>query len=376
MRIATTPSTSASHEAVTIYVAMELSKTRWLVAIHTPLDDKVSRHGVIGGDGDGLLDLIERRRERVARGLGCRVDVVSCYEAGHDGFWLHRLLRRHGIENHVMDPASLPVDRRARRPKTDRLDAATMLRALMAWYRGEPQVCRMVRVPSPEQEDRRRRSRERQRLTKERTQHVSRIKGLLMTQGVRTFEPGRTDWRTRLDELRTGDGRPLPPTLKGEILRECERLWQVIGMIRALDREAPASCDQQVTLLTRLRGVGSVSAAILAEEVFYRDFRNRREVAGYVGLTSSPYKSGSVARDQGLSRSGNPRARRAIVELAWLWLRYQPTSRLSRWFHERVGESRGRFRRIMLVALARKLLIALWRYVNTGVVPENAALSR
>lgn len=376
MEISLVTAVSASAQGATIYVALELSKSRWLVGVHTPLADKVSQYSLPGGDSEALLDRIGRVREQTERRLGHPMRIICCYEAGYDGFWLHRLLRANNIENHVMDPASLPVDRRARRAKTDRIDLAALLRALMAWHRGEHQVCRMVQVPSPEQEDRRRRSRERERLVKERVQHIARIKGLLMTQGIRDFQPARKDWADRLERLRTGDGRPLPPALKAEIERECRRLWQVIEMVRAVEREraaaGPADRPDQTEMLTRLVGVGEVSAGILVDEVFYRDFANRREVAGYVGLCSSPYNSGAVQRDQGISRAGNPRARRVAIELAWFWLRYQPGSRLSSWFHERVGTTRGRFKRIMIVALARKLLVALWRYLTTGEVPDGA----
>ena len=376
MEISPVATASAAEQSATIYVALELSKSRWLVGIHTPQADKVSRYSVPGGDSAALLERIGRARERAEQRLERPVRVVCCYEAGYDGFWLHRLLWTNGIENHVMDPASLLVNRRARRSKTDRIDLAALLRAVMAWDRGEPQVCRMVRVPSPEQEDRRRRSRERERLVKERVQHLGRIKGLLMTQGVRDFEPARRNWADRLERLRTGDGRALPPALKAEVERECRRLWQVIEMVRAVERERDAAraADgrDRIAMLTRLVGVGEVSASILVDEVFHRDFANRREVAGYVGLGSSPYNSGAVQRDQGISRAGNRRARRVAIELAWFWLRYQPDSRLARWFHERVGTTRGRFKRIMIVALARKLLVALWRYVTTGVVPEGA----
>lgn len=376
MEIASVAATSADTEIATIYVALELSKSRWLVGFHTPLADKVSRYSVDGGDSGALLDRIGRVREQAERRLERPVRVICCYEAGYDGFWLHRLLCANGIENQVMDPASLPVNRRARRAKTDRIDLAALLRALMAWHRGERQVCRMVRVPSPEQEDRRRRSRERERLVKERVQHIARIKGLLMTQGIRDFQPTRRDWADRLERLRTGDGRELPPALRAEVERECRRLWQANEMIGAVARERDAARvageRDRIEMLTRLVGVGEVSAGVLADEVFLRDFANRREVAGYVGLGSSPYNSGAVQRDQGISRAGNPRARRVAIELAWFWLRYQPESRLSRWFHERVGTTRGRFKRIMIVALARKLIVALWRYLTTGLIPEGA----
>jgi transposase len=379
MEIAFFAAAPADTENATIYVALELSKSRWLVGIHTPLADKVSRYTVSGGDCGALLDRIGRIRARVESRLERPVRIVCCYEAGYDGFWLHRLLCANGIENQVMDPASLPVNRRSRRAKTDRIDLAALLRALMAWHRGEKQVCRMVRVPSPEQEDRRRHSRERERLVKERVQHIARIKGLLMTQGIRDFRPARRDWSDQLERLRTGDGRALPQVLKAEVERECRRLWQVIEMVRSVERERDVACvadgPDQIEMLTRLVGVGAVSASILVHEVFHRDFANRREVAGYVGLGSSPYNSGSVQRDQGINRAGNPRARRVAIELAWFWLRYQPESRLVRWFHERVGTTRGRFKRIMIVALARKLIVALWRYLTTGVMPEGARVT-
>ena len=359
-------------------MALELSKAKWLVGLHSPMADKVSRHTIAGGDAPALLTLIGAARRRAEASLGGTVRVVTCYEAGYDGFWLHRLLVAHGIANQVIDPASLLVNRRARRRKTDRIDLAGLLRTLMAWHRGEPQVCSMVRVPSPEEEDRRRRGRERERLVKERVQHLGRVKGLLMTQGVRDFQPARRGWRDRLEALRTGDGRPLPDCLKAEIARECRRLALVDEMLGELERERDAASDgkapQQAALLTKLRGIGPTSAHLLAGEVFHRDFANRRQVAAYLGLEPSPWQSGQVDQDQGISKAGNRRARRVAIELAWLWLQHQPDSGLSRWFKDRVGVARGRVRRIMLVALARKLIVALWRYLASGVVPEGASM--
>ena len=359
-------------------MALELSKAKWLVGLHSPMADKVSRHTIAGGDAPALLTLIGAARRRAEAGLGGTVRVVTCYEAGYDGSWLHRLLVAHGIANQVIDPASLLVNRRARRRKTDRIDLAGLLRTLMAWHRGEPQVCSMVRVPSPEEEDQRRRGRERERLVKERVQHLGRVKGLLMTQGVRDFQPARRGWRDRLEALRTGDGRPLPDCLKAEIARECRRLALVDEMLDELERERDAASDgkapQQAALLTKLRGIGPTSAHLLAGEVFHRDFANRRQVAAYLGLEPSPWQSGQVDQDQGISKAGNRRARRVAIELAWLWLQHQPDSGLSRWFKDRVGVARGRVRRIMLVALARKLIVALWRYLASGVVPEGASM--
>jgi transposase len=360
-----------------LFVALELSRSTWLVALHSPLSDKVSQHRIEGGDVEGLLALIARKREQAQARLGRPIRVVSCFEAGYDGFWLHRWLCAHGIENRVLDAASLLVDRRAKRAKTDRLDAAGLLRTLMALERGEMQVCRVVHVPSPAQEDARRRSRERARLVVERGQHVSRIKGLLMTQGIRDFEPTRRDWPARLEALRTPDGQELAPCLRAEVLRECRRLWQVMEMVAEVEAEQKAVMDAEdghAARLTRLRGIGLTFATVLANEVFFRDFRNRREVGGYLGLAPSPWQSGGVRRDQGIAKAGNPRARRTAIELAWLWLRHQPGSALVRWFHERVGTGTGRMRRILLVAMARKLIVALWRYVTLGTMPEGALL--
>jgi transposase len=379
MEISPSPAAPATDpQPATLFVALELSKAKWLVGLHSPMADKVSRHTIAGGDAPALLTLIGAARRRAEASLGGTVRVVTCYEAGYDGFWLHRLLVAHGIANQVIDPASLLVNRRARRRKTDRIDLAGLLRTLMAWHRGEPQVCSMVRVPSPEEEDRRRRGRERERLVKERVQHLGRVKGLLMTQGVRDFQPARRGWRDRLEALRTGDGRPLPDCLKAEIARECRRLALVDEMLDELERERDAASDgkapQQAALLTKLRGIGPTSAHLLAGEVFHRDFANRRQVAAYLGLEPSPWQSGQVDQDQGISKAGNRRARRVAIELAWLWLQHQPDSGLSRWFKDRVGAARGRVRRIMLVALARKLIVALWRYLASGVVPEGASM--
>jgi transposase len=375
MEISSSTLPAVTAERPAMFVALELSKSSWLVVLHSPVADKVSQYRFAGGDVTGLLALIARKQVEAETRLGQGIRILSCYEAGYDGFWLHRLLCARGIDNRVLDAASILVDRRSRRAKSDRLDAAGLLRTLMALDRGESRVCRVVRVPSVAQEDARRRSRERARLVVERGQHSSRIKGLLMTLGVRDFEPARQNWRERLEGLRTTDGQGLPACLKAEIIRECRRLHQVIGMIAELEAEQKAALDEgQTKQLIRLRGIGLASATVLADEVFFRDFRNRREVAGYLGLVSSPWASGRVRRDQGITKSGNPRARRTAIELAWLWLRHQPGSTLGRWFHERVGTARGRMRRIMLVALARKLIIALWRYLSDGLVPEGAQL--
>jgi transposase len=378
------PPAAPYDDAVRCLLAIELSKKSWIVAVNTPLSDKISRHTLEPCDGKELLDLCERIRTRVARETKKHVEVVSCYEAGYDGFWLHRLLEAHGIRNYVIDPASLQVDRRARRAKTDRVDAERLLRSLMAYLRGEPKVWSVVRVPSVAEEDDRRLHRERDRLISERIQHANRIKGLLAIHGIYDYEPLRRDRMQRLEQLHTADGRPLPPRLKAEILRELQRLELVIGMIKTIEaeRDAIASAkteaahgsEKKIQHLAKIKCIGPEFATTLVGEVFYRSFDNRKQLASYVGLTPAHFQSGATCRDQGISKAGNGMARTVMIELAWLWLRHQPDSPLSIWFRERVGSVKGRIRRITIVAMARKLLIALWRYLETGMVPTGAVL--
>ena len=377
MDFSSTSQPSAAAEPATLFVAMELSKSSWLVAMHSPVIDKVSQHHIHSGDIEELFALIERKRTHAHAKLGRPVRIVSCYEAGYDGFRLHRLLQARGIDNRVLDASSILVDRRARRAKSDRLDLAGLLRTLMALERGESRVCRVVCVPSVEQEDARRRSRERERLVNERCQHSNRIKGLLMLHGIRDFDPTRPDWLERLNRMRTAGGQTLPGCLQAEILRECRRLWQVIEMIAEVEAQQRQAMQQQTgtaAFLFRVKGIGPTVASVLADEVFFRDFKNRRELGAYLGLATSPWRSGSMVRDQGIGKAGNPRARRIAVELAWLWLRHQRNSALAQWFHARVGVMKGRLRRIMLVAMARKLMVALWRYLREGLVPIGATL--
>ena len=383
-QVVNAPSVASHDETVRCLLAIELSKKSWIVAVNTPLSDKISRYTLKPCDGKELLDLCERIRTRVARETGKRVEIVSCYEAGYDGFWLHRLLETHGIRNYVIDPASLQVDRRARRAKTDRVDVERLLRSLMAYLRGEPKVWSVVRVPSVAEEDDRRLHRERGRLINERIQHVNRIKGLLAIHGIYDYQPLRRDRMQRLERLHTADGRTLPPRLKAEILRELQRLELVLGMIKTIETERDAiaaakteavhSRTKKIQGLAKMKSIGPEFATTLVGEVFYRSFDNRKQLASYVGLTPAHFQSGPSCRDQGISKAGNPKARTVMIELAWLWLRHQPDSPLSVWFRERVGTLKGRIRRITIVAVARKLLIALWRYLETGLVPERAIL--
>ena len=363
--------------------AIELSKQNWVIGFVTPLSAKISRRILSGGHWKGLLDLIEEVRARVSRETGRTVDVISCYEAGYDGFWLHRLLEAHGIRNHVIDPASLQTDRRARQVKTDRIDTERLLRSLMAYLRGEPKVWSVVRVPSVAEEDARRLHRERDRLVSERVQHVNRIKGLCALHGIYDYQPLRPQAMARLEQLRTAQGISLPPRLKSEIKRELQRLELVVEMIATLEAERDAIVEDEasthvnakkIQTLHQLKAIGPEFAAVLVGEIFHRDFNNRRQLASYVGYAPSPFQSGNVAHDQGISKAGNRKGRTTGIELAWLWLRYQPDSDLSVWFRTRVGTTKGRIRRIAIVALARKLLVALWRYLETGLVPRGAVL--
>ena len=377
--------------SATVFVALELSLTRWVAAASTPGEQKTSQHSVAACDGPALLALLDHLRQRAERRCGRAVRIVTIQEAGRDGFWVHRLLEAHGTQSQVVDPASIAVNRRARRAKTDRIDAEAMLRTLMAWHRGERQVCAMVRPPSREAEDARRLSREREALVTERTRHSNRIKGLLATQGIFDFEPTWKDRRVRLDALRTPENSILPPRLKAELLRQLDRLELVMQQVAAVEAERDAALEVvpdtaratnavvpdtegSATCLLQLKGIGPEAASILTNEAFFRDFRNRREVASYAGLAPSPWQSGGVDNEQGISKSGNGRVRKIMVQIAWIWLRHQPSSTLSVWYREKVRDGRGRIKRIAIIALARKLLVALWRLVAQGVVPSGAVL--
>ena len=403
---------AVADEFATCLVAIELSGESWLVGVAAPGSARPGLHKIAAGAVDELVRLIDRLRTRHSR-VGRPARIVSCYEAGRDGFWLHRVLAEEGVANHVIDPASIRVDRRSRRAKTDRLDVADLLRVLAAVTRGEPDACSVVRVPSAAEEDAKRLHRERERLIGERVSHVNRIKALLALHGVVGFQPLRADRRGRLAEVRGPRGAALPAGIEREIGREIARLELIVAQIDDIEavRDAalaakapspararagataarpgsrsgtadPAAIDPaaddpavaKIRMLANLKSIAAQTATVLTREVFYREFHNRREVAGYVGLASSPFNSGGMMRDQGISKAGNPRARTAMIELAWLWLRYQSQSALSRWFLERTKDASGRVRRIMIVALARKLLVALWRYVETGLVPTGAVL--
>jgi transposase len=367
----------------TVHVAIELSSSSWLVATRLPGAEKSRVRRIDGGDTTGLLALLADVRRQASTKLGAGVDVACCFEAGRDGFWLHRLLTAQGFASYVLEPTSILVNRRARRAKTDRLDAEGMLRVLAAWLGGDRQVCGMVQVPTPEDEDAKRPHREREHLVQEKLRVENRLEALLFTQGIRG-RPSLRSWERDMADLRTGDGRPLPSLLRAELNRLRRRLVLALELIRELEAERAAALTaateaaaadnaraRKIIALQRIRGIGENFSAVLVREVLYRSFGNRRQLASYVGIAPMPYQSGGLDRDRSISRAGNPRARTTLIQLAWLWLRYQPGSALAAWFRERVGTLQGRTRRIAIVAMARKLLIALWRYVESGLLPEG-----
>jgi transposase len=373
-----------------IFVSLELSRSNWLVTSLIPGGgEKMSKHVVGAGDVAGLLARFSELKRKALARTGENYPIVVIQEAGLDAFWIHRVLEQEGIESHVVDAASIAVSRRRRRAKTDKIDGEALLRALLAFKRGEPRVCSMVRAPTPEEEDRRRICRERKVLIAERVRHVNRIKGLLFSQGIGDYRPLGRDRRRALEMLRTGDGRDIEPHLKKQIGRELDRLELLMEQIVAVegDRDAmlsaaieaevaatPQNAPAPVRMLANVKSIGPEFAAVLWTEGLCRSFANRRQIAAYAGLAPTPWQSGSIDREQGVSKAGNPRLRTTMIQLAWLWLRHQPDSALARWFHERVNRNGGRQRKSTIVALARKLLVALWKYVTAGVVIEGAVM--
>ena len=382
-------STAIRTSSGAIFVSLELSRSTWVITLLSPGGgEKMSKHSVSAGDIAALLARFADVKKKALARTGKSFPIIVIQEAGLDGFWIHRVLQNEGIESYVVDPASIATSRRRRRAKTDRIDGEALVRALLAYKRGEPRVCAMLRAPTPEEEDSRRICRERKTLTAERIRHVNRIKGLLFSQGISGYDPLRRNRRQQLDELKTGDGRPLPPHLKAQVSRELDRLELLIEQIKAVETKRDAlllpvtkplgtSVDPTpapTVMLVDLNGIGAEIAAVLWSEGLYRSFTNRKQVAAYAGLAPTPWQSGSVAHEQGVSKAGNPRLRTTMIQLSWLWLKHQPQSALALWFAERVKRNGGRLRKTTIVALARKLLVALWKYVTAGVVIEGAIL--
>jgi transposase len=360
-----------------LYVAFELSWSEWKLAFGTGPLDNPRLKSVGGRDTQALLREIAKAKKHF--GLADDAPVHSCYEAGRDGFWLHRFLESHGINNVVVDSASIEVKRRRRQRKTDRLDAGKLLSMLIRWHQGERNVWSVVQVPSVADEDRRQLHRDLLELKAQRTQHTNRIKGLLAGCGL-TLPNIDRKFPELLAKLRTWDGQPVPAELQQRLLREHER-WQLVDrqikdVTNERGRRIRTSKDQsvdKVRQLLRLRGIGPNSAWLYVMEFFgWRRIRNRKQLASLAGLTPTPHQSGDSDHEQGISKAGNRRLRTMAVEIAWCWLQYQPGSDLSKWYQKRFAKGSSRQRRIGIVALARKLLVAIWRFLETGQVPAGA----
>jgi transposase len=373
--------TAFDHDS-TLVVALELSGKSWEASAVVPGLARRPHRRLAVHDLAELLGSIARWKLEAAKAGRLVQRVMLTYEAGRDGFWIARYLLAQGIEVHVVHPASVPVDRQHRRRKTDRIDLDMLLRTFLAWLRGEPRVCSMVRIPSETEEDLRRPGRERERLICERLQLENRMENLLCLHGVAGFKPRLKKAAERLEQIRDFAGAPLPPHIMAELRRLMERHRLASQQLRELeaarDRVAevtePDQSERMIQILIRIVGLGAETATLLVRELFCRSFRDRRALANFVGLTGTPFRSGGMDREQGIGKNGNAHVRRIVMQLSWRWLRFQPDSALSRWFDERTGGANGRIRKVMIVAVARKLLIALWRYVETGEVPAGARI--
>jgi transposase len=373
-------SLAALEPNVTLIAVIEMSLSSWLVAGIVP---GVERQPLkkLTVDENALLKLLQRWREEAEK-AGSRIErTVVAFEAGRDGFWLARWLKARSIEVHVIHAASVAVSREHRRAKTDRLDTELLKRAVLGWLRGERNHCKMVAIPTIEDEDAKRPNRERDSLVGERSRIVNRMKAALVRLGIRGFNPKLKRAAERLDGLRTPDGEPIPPNTLAELRRDMERRRLVNNQIRQIEEARLERLEQtpsdgphaMVRLLARVIGVGIETADMLVHEVLSREMRDRRAVARYGGLTGSPDESGRRRREKGLARSGNARVRRGMIQLAWRFLLHQKNSALTQWYRARTENMRGT-RKPMIVALARKLLIALWRLVRQGVVPDGVLL--
>jgi transposase len=361
-------------------MALELSKSTWKVGFEYQGKRRIKN--VPGGEVSALRQTLDEARHKL--GVPAGALVRCCYEAGRDGFWLHRLLEGWGVQNVVVDPASIEVSRQARRAKTDRVDLQSLLSKLRQYHAGELGVWKVAKVPSEQDEEGRLLHRELERLKKERTAHVLRIKALLFAQGVRVERVGGKKWAAALMALRRYDGRALPADLMAQVRRESERLAMVQAQITAIEKEQARRVREaaqaggamaMVRALRQLKGIGPVAAWVFVMEFFgWRQFKNGKQVGALAGLTGTPYASGQMQREQGISKAGNQRVRALAVEIAWLWLRHQPDSAISRWYAERFAGTSKRHKRVGIVAVARKLLVALWRYLDTGERPAGARL--
>jgi len=376
--ITMTRPTEFTAPACGLLLAFELGQRSWKLGFTVSMGQRPRIRQIPAGAVGALATEIERAKTRL--GLSSDAPVMSCYEAGRDGFWLHRYLVAHGVTNYVVDSSSIEVNRRARRAKTDRLDLAGLLNLLARYVLGDRRAWRVVRVPTVAEEDARHLSRTLEALTQDRTRLMSRLKSLLATQGMSLSIDAQ--FLHRLEAAHLWDGTPLPPGLQERLTRTWTQLQEVDGQIRNIkalrltrpEHLTPATSRALAQLMT-MRAIGPIGASVLATEIFgWRRIRNRRELGALVGLVPAPYQSGETDYDQGITRAGNAHVRRVIVQLAWGWIRHQPDSALTHWYQQRFGGSGKRLRKIGIVALARKLVIALWRYLETGVVPDGARL--
>ena len=379
------PSSTATafDEHTTIVAVLELSGKNWLLGAIAPGVKVRSKRSLAARDIEGVATALEKLKAQSQQAGFAVQRIVAAYEAGRDGFWIARALQARGYEVHVMHASSIPIERRAKRVKTDRIDIDLLLRTLLGWLRAEPGRCTMAPIPTEEEEDMREPGRHRNRLVGDRLKVENRIGGLLVRHGVTGFNPRLKSAHKKLAELKTYDGRPLPPRTTDSLrllMAQHRLLSQQLEEIEAdrakvIEVETPDRLQRRIQALAGLIGVGVETATVLVHEVFSRRFKDRRALGGFVGLTGTPYDSGGSKTEQGISKNGNPHVRRMLSQLAWRWLRHQPTSALTQWFYSRLSGAEGRMKKVLAVAMTRKLLIALWRLVETGELPAGARLA-
>jgi transposase len=374
-------SPAALVQDTTLIAVVELSLSSWLVAGLIPGVDRQPVKKLENPHAEDLLKLLHNWRDEAIKAGKQITRIAVAYETGRDSFWLARWLRERGIDAHVIHATSVAVSREHRRAKTDRLDTQMLMRGFLGWLRGERGHCTMAIVPTMEQEDAKRPHREREGLIQEQTRVVNRMKSALIQFGVRNFNPVLKKAREKLDSVRTPEGKPLPPNTMAMLRRDMERLKFIKEQTKMIEQTRVQQLEQKpddhlnktILQLTQIYGLGLETALQLVQELLSRTLRDRKAVARYAGLTGSPDESGSKRREKGLSRSGNARVRKIMIQLAWRMVRFQPESALVQWFKQRTENAKGS-RKPMIVALARKLIIALWRYVNDGVIPEGFKL--
>jgi transposase len=376
------PATAFEH-STTIVAVLELSGKNWLFGAIAPGVRRRAKRSFPARNIAGVTKALEQLKAQAEKAGFAVTRTVLAYEAGRDGFWIARALNSRGVEVHVMHPASIPIERRGKRAKTDRIDVDLLLTTLLGWLRGEPGRCTMAPIPTREEEDMREPGRCRNGLVQDRLRIENRIGNLVIRYGIEGFNPRLKSAEKKLAELKAYDGAPLPPETSNSLkllLAQHRLLSQQLKELeearaKVVEIENPDRLQRMIQVLAGLFGLGVETATVLVYEVFSRHFKDRRAVGGFVGLTGTPYDSGGSKTEQGISKNGNPQVRRMLSQLAWRWLRHQPASALTQWFRARLNGAKGRMKKVLIVALTRKLLIALWRYVETGEVPAGARLA-